>query len=282
MTRHATAYAFTCPSGDGSHRRLISRGTLDVIKLLREEGAQVAILPEDGSPLDYYVEKGEVDLLREVLYLVLVDIPIGVLTSLIGSWLFQRMGKKQKDLPEESHIAIGIEADGRRVFYDHRGREVPQETVNQLIELVKDRASTLTAISTARSPYPDLPIPICLEHTERIVGWGKPVETERGLKLEPGKITDQETWLRIQNGELRGMSIAAVVCDSECSICHRQYVECEHVSGLQYGGRVCVNSIKNTWRLIEVSIVKEPINSDCITPFASKRRRRAPRKSRKI
>jgi protein-tyrosine-phosphatase len=261
---YASIYSYTRPEREGGHCRLISRTALELTKALRSEGYTVRIEPEDGTAIEYYVRKGEFDILKDPLFLQLISIPIGILVNLASAWLLRRSAKEKIDSASaEANIAVKVLDNGRAQVYDHAGREVSEEREREVVELHRAQAEAMTVLGNARSPHQDMPFPICLEHTSKIVGWARLREDEKGLRADPAVIDDDETWERIQQGELQGLSIAGMVQDSECSICERDYVECNHISGLEYGGAVCVNTIKQL-HLIEVSIVRQPVNPDCL------------------
>jgi len=62
----------------------------------------------------------------------------------------------------------------------------------------------------------------------------------------------------MKRGELEGLSIAGLVYDSVCSICERQYIDCNHIAGKEYDDRKCLNRIDGIL-LAETSLVKRPI-----------------------
>jgi hypothetical protein len=51
-----------------------------------------------------------------------------------------------------------------------------------------------------------------------------------------------------------------VIQHSKCSICERQYGECDHVVGRAYMGEMCVRIITEIKEVKEVSLVNEPAN----------------------
>jgi hypothetical protein len=110
-----------------------------------------------------------------------------------------------------------------------------------------------------KSPIPVLPFPILLEHKPLIIGWCRLQETGKGLEIEKGVITDKNAYRKLQQGKFKGASVTGIAKKSICSICESNYVECNHISGETYDGVSCSNRIIEA-DLIEVSIVKQPIN----------------------
>jgi hypothetical protein len=58
-----------------------------------------------------------------------------------------------------------------------------------------------------------------------------------------------------------GMSIGYVVREAECSICHQEPEDCDHIKGQLYDGQLCVRIIKRL-DLMEVSFVGRPAQPD--------------------
>lgn len=54
-----------------------------------------------------------------------------------------------------------------------------------------------------------------------------------------------------------GLSIGGIIRESECSICHQDPDDCEHIPGRAYGGEECSRVIKQ-FDLQEVSLVDRP------------------------
>jgi hypothetical protein len=166
-------------------------------------------------------------------------------------------------LHKESNVVVVVQEQQENFCYDHNGLRIDHSRAEAVFELQQQQARTLNNIRTAESPYSDMPFPICLEHTGRIVGWANLREDPRGLLASPAIITNHEVWEKIERGELRGFSIAGAVRDSQCSICGGDYAECNHISGLDYEGQICTNTIRDV-DLVEVSIVNDPINQGCL------------------
>ena len=76
-------------------------------------------------------------------------------------------------------------------------------------------------------------------------------------------ITDKVIRRRIRQNRLNGMSVTGIATRTECSICNKSYTECNHVAGNVYNNQGCYNKIIET-DYVETSIVKEPINSQCL------------------
>lgn len=65
----------------------------------------------------------------------------------------------------------------------------------------------------------------------------------------------------MQKGKYKGGSVTGIAKKSICSICNSNFTKCNHISGQIYNEKECYNSIVEA-DLIEVSIVKQPINTE--------------------
>src|SRR5579872_4318099 len=216
--------------GSNGHARLVSQPALELIKALRSEGCLVAVEPDDGSKLEYYIRKGALDFLKDPLYVVLVGIPISFFVNVASSLFCDRWLKKRPistegivESPQNSNIVVEVQGQGDLSYYDHNGLRIDRNRAREAVSILGQQAVAISAMRAAESPYPDMPFPICLEHASRIIGWANLKEDERGLLVSPGVISDHETWARIERGELRGLSIAGAVRESQCSICNADY-----------------------------------------------------------
>ena len=54
-----------------------------------------------------------------------------------------------------------------------------------------------------------------------------------------------------------------IVDRSECSICRKEYSECDHITGKSYMGKMCARIIKEFKELRDVSVVYEPADKRC-------------------
>lgn len=254
-----------------SGRRVISRFALDLSKQLRSLGYQIKVEPDLGQPLEYYVQKGFGDVLSDPLLMKVVDLGVDVVVGVASAWLYDklRQWRWETTTSEDSRIVIEADVRGNRVRIDHRGRNVTDERFETILAFMADRQRAYQAATSARPPTRDLPIPIFLEHTGKVVGWANITLGDRGLLVNPAEIVDDETWTRIRLGELQGFSVAGIVERSECSICGCSYADCTHITGQDYDGRNCTNRITSI-HFCEVSVVAEPINPECLLQLRKK------------
>jgi predicted DNA binding CopG/RHH family protein len=237
--------------------QVVSRETLHLIKTLRTHGYSVVVEPDDGARLCYWVEKGLHELLSDPLYAFVVGIPVSVILGVIANWLSQL---RQAPKPDEASLILEFDEEGNKVRYDQSGRRISDQRFGSMLAALEARKRRFEASRKIISPYPGYPIPIHLEHTCNIVGWSKGFvfdDKEKAIAVDIAKICDEETWRRIQHGELMGFSIAGIVTDAVCQICRTQYVECNHIAGIEYEGRRC--TVRTVLLPAEISIVKDPV-----------------------
>ena len=241
------------------NRRVISRETLHVIKALRDKGISVRVVPEGGE-LNYLAEKGIKKFLSDPLHATLVNVPIGVLTGIIATLITNSFSELPK--ATETHVVIEMANDGTKIKYDHLGQPISDEKFKAMLALMQERAKLNEGAKAIKSPYENKPVPIYFEHTPKIIGWGNVLINDTGLYVDEACIDDKVTHDLLDKGELNGFSIACLVRQSTCSICKNSYFDCNHLSGQIYDDVMCVNSI-NDANLIEVSVVKNPVNPHC-------------------
>jgi len=239
------------------------------VKRLRAEGVEVQIEPDNGARIEYVFYKGfPADIVASPMVIAAFGILRDVLIGIVSTWLYTKLppGKSEgASNPVEveaagSNIAIEIIEGDKKVRCNMNGAEIDDARFNRIMEMLQTVAAPPDARTPPiKSPYPEMPVPIFLEHTSRIVGWGKVNANEQGLFVEIAQIVDDETYQRNEAGQLKGFSIGAIAKQSECSICGQDYVDCNHLAGQVYDGLECTNTIKKL-DLLEVSIVKDPIN----------------------
>jgi hypothetical protein len=238
--------------------KVVSRETLQLIKTFRSQGYAVVVEPDDGSKLNYVARKGLQDLLSDPVVLFVVSIPVSIITGVISAWLYDLL--RQTDKSNDVKMSGEIDEQGRRVRYDHRGDLISDERFQSLLAKLSERSKRYAESQYTRAPDPALPIPIHLEHSEKIVAWAEKLSKDDiGLKIEGVRIIDDDTWRRIEGGELKGLSIAGIVTRSTCTVCDGEYVKCNHITGKSYGDEICGNRI-DAFRIAEISLVAQPVN----------------------
>jgi phage head maturation protease len=257
---------------------VISREALEFMKALRETGYAVSVDPDDGTALSYSTEKGLRAFLSDPLYIVLIGIPLGIVVNIISNWLYERF--KKVPSAEQASIILEIDEHGVRSRYDHNGRPMSEKRFESILGMFERRAKRYAESQAIEPPDPTRPVPLFLEHTTKLVGWGRARLDEKGLRLEDIKIIHKKTLKAMKRADLEGLSIAGLVYDSVCSICERQYIDCNHIAGKEYDGRKCLNRIDGIL-LAETSLVKQPIQPKARieSKRTNKIRARKPKKS---
>jgi hypothetical protein len=239
--------------------RVVSRETLHLIKQIRAEGHIVTVEPEDGTPLCYLTEKGFREFLTDPVCAWVSGIPLAVILNLLSNWLYDHL--KPPPNTDETSVILEFENQGNKIRYNQSGQPISDERFQAILALLDTKKRQFASSQTVSSPEDDYKIPIHLEHTEKIIGWSKDFifdDEKRSIKLDSTIIVDNDTWDRIKSGELKGLSIAGIVCGAKCMICGQEYVECNHLAGHKYDSKKCIVSI-NKINIAEISIVKEPV-----------------------
>ena len=237
-------------------RRVISREALHIAKLLRENGYSVIVEPDDDSRLNYITRKGLKEFLVDPIHLIIVGIPITVVVNILSTWLYQTFKKTPRT--EELNIVLEVDDHGRRLRYNHQGEPLSENRFRSILRLIERQAQRFKDLQTIDPPDPTKPLPIFLEHTDKLVGWGRASLDEKGLRVDDVQIIHKKTLKRMKEGELKGLSIAGLIHDSRCSICDLQYVDCNHITGQLYDGQECLNRIDGIL-LAETSLVEKPV-----------------------
>ena len=242
-------------------RKLVTRETLILIKYLRSEGYEIQILPDDNRKLEILYKKGLREFFADPINVALLGIPIGIITNIISNQiqdLIDRLGKE--DIINKYNVNIQINNSVKN--YNYLGEELPKnhkKIISNKRKRLKDGFEKSWGIKAVNE---DFPTPIFLEHAPKIVGWCSLYTDEKGLKAE-GFLTDKIIKKRIRQKRLNGMSVTGIAKKTECSICAKSYVDCNHVAGDFYEGKECHNTIIET-DFVEASVVKDPINSECL------------------
>lgn len=236
--------------------KLLDKEVLTLAKTLRSAGYDVTLLPE-GAKHRYLFKKGETSFLSDPANLLLIGIPVSIGTTLISNWLQKLLDKTQNKKPEPNIIIINNTITNQTTNY--LNEPVTNSTIKKSKEEAQSLSDALVNCLRTQSPYPQLPFPILLEHQPIIVGWCTLKIDDTRLLIDEGRITDVDTYKRIESGELKGGSVTGVALESICSICKKDYTSCNHIAGQNYEGIECTNRIVKAG-LIEVSIVAAPIN----------------------
>lgn len=232
------------------NRTTFRSSEVDLAKRLVNRGYRVAF-PEVGAAMrkEVLLQKG-LDL-QDPLMLFVVSIPVNLILNLVASFLLHLVLKGTRI------IIIQVSRDGQiESFTDQNGQDIDDKEMDVVIQ-------SREKLQNFRRPREDskLPVPIYLEHTSKLIGWGRLWLDEKGLKVK-ARIDDDTTLSRIKSGELVGFSLGGIAKEYECEICHKDYVTCPHLIGKTYRGKESVRRIKDL-DIAEISIVSDPANMYC-------------------
>lgn len=223
---------------------------IDLGKWLSEEGYRL-VLPRlrAGIKKEVLLQKG-LDV-TDPLVLFVVSIPVNLIVNLVAGFLLHLALRKPRIL------IVQVREDGEiESCTDEKGQTISDKEVQSVV-------SSLEKVEPFSLPVADsdLPVPIYLEHTSKVVGWGKLWLEEGGLRVK-ARIDDDATYNRIESRDLVGFSLGGIAKKYECSICHKDYFACPHVRGKTYEGEKAVCQIKG-FDIAEISIVSDPANAHC-------------------
>lgn len=245
------------------NRRLVDKSTLELIKYLRIEGYSITVKPDNGQPIQYIFKKGFHELFTNPVYMYLTSSATAVITTLVAN-SFQKIIDKWgngKTNTNENNIIIINNNTNETINFLHN--HIPRNEITDKRKKVKKQVQGYTKCFSQVSPYPDLPTPIFLEHKPQIVGWGRVNVNNEGLIIEESIIVDKNARKKIKSGKIKGASVTGISEKSVCSICKSDYVECNHIAGDIYNNVICANELHES-TLVEVSLVRIPINEKCI------------------
>ena len=240
------------------NRRVISRKELELFKLLRAEGVDVRVDGDPSAELNYLSRKGVHEWLSDPIIVLLVGIPVNIACGVLSTVLYNMFAGKK---PDHTDVVLELDDNGNRAHYSCDGTPLDAQQFNALLNAMRERRMVHPNITELRSPYPTRPIPLFLEHTSQVVGWGTVVADDdiRGLRVKDAVITDTEVRRRIKEGSLKGFSIGILVREARCEICGGSYFNCGHIAGRFYNGISClVRLIK--FDICEISVVANPVN----------------------
>jgi len=200
--------------------------------------------------------------LQDPIILLCVGLSLNFVTSLLASIAWEGIGRWRTR--RSAPIVIDIPSGKEKGLYRTNGEPIEHDLRTQTDER---REWVLSYAKTRAFPPPqkEFPEPILYEHTDRIVGWGRLSLDEVGLNVD-ARISDPGIRMKLDSGELQGFSFGALIYDSECSVCGRQYVDCNHITGRTYRVVECIATIRGA-DLAEISVVAQPAN-----PYAQARR----------
>lgn len=257
VIRSYNPYAYAFPR----FTRVLSRDALELYKAFRAAGIDVAVEPEDGSPITLAAKKGFLEVFNNPFLVFVLGIPQGILTSLVATWISNR---PPTPIPTVPKLLFEFERGGRRELFDEAGRPQPNNVLGDLLRHRAERQARFKRLMRKVSPFEDAPHRLFLEHEPKIVAWGEVVPgTPGGTVVRNIQFVDDSAQAQYLAGTLRGLSIGSLVTKAVCTICGGEYVCCEHIAKTLYEGRECTVRLARSL-VADVSLVASPVNPDCL------------------
>lgn len=246
--------------------KVVSEDALTLIKVLRGQGHTIVVEPEDGRPVEYLFRKGFREFFGDPM---IINFGLGVAASVVAAvvvgavnWVWQHRRRESivQSPPKPSNILLRSSDEG--LVFSYSGDPVDPGALGRLLAAVEKERGDFRQASLQEVPSHDRPVPVYLEHSSVIVGWCRLKVDGSGIYIEDAVITRDFAWRRIEGGELKGLSITGIASESTCSVCRESYVDCDHISGVEYDSVYCTNEIRRA-TFINVNVVSSPVNQQC-------------------
>ncbi|MES2727773.1 MAG: hypothetical protein V4643_11765 [Bacteroidota bacterium] len=239
------------------NRKVINLDTLILIKILREEGYEVQILPLDERPVQYVFRKGLTEILSDPINIMLFNIPITIVTNIISNYIQKNLDKSSDKKTNPDKNIIIIEGNNNNVFYNYEGDMIKENDIAIRTNRILDTQNKFEKAFKTKAPEKFPPVPIFYEHQPEIVGWCRIKMDAKGLLVSEGQILDKKIKNKIAKGTIKGLSVTGIATKTECSTCKSDFITCLH-----FGDGVTNTIVKADF--IEVSLVKTPLNEKCL------------------
>ena len=236
--------------------KVLPRLAINIIKELRSDGQNVIVLPNNDEEVKYIVHKGPWDFLNDPLVISFGEHLFDIVKSIIAGNLYYEFRNGRANDPTKNDSSILLQSEGE--YYSHSGDVLNQKDWKNRLAVYQEIEKVYSNLVEAGSPYSEYPWPVFYEHTARHIGWSNAFEDEKGLQMI-GKIFDEDILSRIEKRELKGASFTGIVNKSTCSICSKNYVYCNHLSGKTYSNIECINHIHEI-DLCCLNIVSKPVH----------------------
>lgn len=160
--------------------RVVSRETLNLIKYLREEGYRVIVEPDDGTKLNYFVEKGLREILADPVVALIIAIPLDFMINLLSNWVYDVWRRPPQD--DEVILVLEYEESGNKLRYSQSGKPISEDRFQRIIKSLDRRFEMYQETQNSVSPDSTRPYPIYYQHTSKLVGWAERfVRDEHGI-----------------------------------------------------------------------------------------------------
>jgi hypothetical protein len=240
------------------NRKVVSRDILILIKTLRSDGYTVIINPNDDKPVEYIFKKGISHFLSDPLNSLIVTVFTSIAATLVSNY-FQKIIDKGKESEKKNDNIIIVDNSANTIINSFN-KKIAKKQISEKRKERKLISDNFKRCLKTKSPIPGLPWPILLNHQPKIIGWCRLKSTNVAIEIDKGIITNKAVYRKMKEGKYKGGSITGIAKVSTCNICNSNYVNCNHIAGKKYNKEICYNKIIEA-DLIEVSVVKEPINT---------------------
>jgi hypothetical protein len=175
----------------------------------------------------------------------------------------------------KTFITVGIEIQKEEIAVLTQYREGLREVKKAFIDLNKEKEANLVYCldGMIRVIQYELEMLVNIKEDQMAEAWGNLVNAQvllasviRNIQIQADhlknhviKLTNYE---RMLFPKMNFSSMGGIITESECSICHQDPNECDHLKGKLYMGEVCSTLIKG-FDLHEVSVVDNPENKHC-------------------
>ena len=246
------------------NRKLITLDTLILIKQLRQEGYDVQVLPDDDRPVEYIFQKGLKEFLSNPITLIILNIPITIILNLISNYVQKRLDILKK-VNEDRNLFIIIDKS-TNITYNYEGEILSNSILKNRERKIFETKLKFKNAFEKQAPSNFPPVPIFYEHKPEIVGWCRLSVEQDGLKLYDGNVIDKRIKDKLIKGKIKGLSVTGIAKKTECSLCKGDFISCIHLTNEE---TKVTNTIQKA-DFIEVSLVKTPINKNCIVSLINK------------
>ena len=176
------------------NRKVVNKDTLILIKTLRNKGYNVLVKPDDGRPVEYLFQKGDIasfllNHLNSLIIKISNDKSSDILIGLLTSYIYDKIKKYGKSESKNADNIILIDSSNKKIVNSFN----TTININNIKKKKKERKRNILSFQQCfetKSPYINLPDPVFLQHKPIIVGWCLIEIDEKGLKSYKIIITD--------------------------------------------------------------------------------------------
>lgn len=163
------------------NRRLVTKGTLELIKELRLNGYNVTVKPENNQPIQYLYKKGLHDFFSDPLYAFLAGIPTSIIFNIISNYIQRYIDRNKQTEDTKNNIIIINQTTSEIITLNEK--IISNSELKDRRKKSQKLKSEFDKCFSFKSPYIHLPTPIFLEHKPKIIGWCRLKATNTTLEF---------------------------------------------------------------------------------------------------